>query len=204
MQFTSLALSAVLAALAQADGPTDSFNSSDLETLNMSSSPTFVSQTIRNAWCTSQRFACSTLCGSGGFGSNACDANALTWNCTCASNNSAPGLQWYATTMPNSLCEALNGNCVAANAQNGVTAQQNCNSTYACSNLNITNFAASASASASGAMSTAKPTGSATGTGSASSPTSSKSAAIAALHVGEHYGAGVLGAGLVAALGFLL
>jgi hypothetical protein len=191
---------ALLATRARADGPTNTFNSSDLMSLN-TTGPHFVDQTTRNAWCTSQRSACSTLCGGGmgDFASNDCDANALTWNCTCSSNHSAPGLQWYATTMPNNLCNVLNGDCMADQAQNGQVAQQNCNSTYVCSNINITTYGKSAASSAASASSSP----SATGSSSGASPTSSKGAAVA-LHVGEHYGSSLLGAGLVAALGYLL
>ena len=128
----------------------------------------------------------------------------LDYSCTCAANNSAPGLQWYSTTLPNNICNALNGDCMKLNA-NDLVAQQNCNKTYVCEGINITTFgaAASSSAAASAASTQAAATGSKTTATSSASPSASKAAA-AALAVGEQYGVGILGAGLLAVMGLVL
>lgn len=36
----------------------------------------------------------------------------LSYKCTCSSNNSAPGLQYYDQTMPTFICKALFSQCI--------------------------------------------------------------------------------------------
>lgn len=42
----------------------------------------------------------------------------LSYDCTCASNSSAPGLQYYTQTLPTFICEQLYANCIQTNAGN--------------------------------------------------------------------------------------
>lgn len=42
----------------------------------------------------------------------------LKYDCTCASNHSAPGLQYYAGTIPTNICNMLYQNCIAGNTDN--------------------------------------------------------------------------------------
>ncbi|KAH7304885.1 hypothetical protein BKA65DRAFT_416103, partial [Rhexocercosporidium sp. MPI-PUGE-AT-0058] len=64
-------------------------------------------------WCSSQKSTCGLLC-SGGLQSNDCDTATLAFDCTCLSNGSSPGLQYYTNTMPTFICEHIFGDCVAA------------------------------------------------------------------------------------------
>lgn len=44
----------------------------------------------------------------------------LKWDCTCASNSSAPGLQYYTQTVPTFICQELLNECVSqTNTQKG-------------------------------------------------------------------------------------
>jgi hypothetical protein len=44
----------------------------------------------------------------------------LNWECTCSSNSSAPGLQYYTQTMPTFICESLFAQCISqTNTQKG-------------------------------------------------------------------------------------
>lgn len=40
----------------------------------------------------------------------------LSWECTCASNSSMPGLQYYTQTVPTFICEELYSQCITTNA----------------------------------------------------------------------------------------
>lgn len=42
----------------------------------------------------------------------------LTFDCTCASNSSAPGLQYYTQTLPTFICQQLFSSCIQTNAGN--------------------------------------------------------------------------------------
>lgn len=42
----------------------------------------------------------------------------LTFDCTCAANSSAPGLQYYTQTLPTFICQQLFSSCIQSNAGN--------------------------------------------------------------------------------------
>ena len=170
-----------------------------------------------DSWCDAQHTACGNLCG-GQTANNSCtgvsyspppivpspsDVRARTqatleWSCTCQSNNSIPGLQYYTPTMYSNLCNKALGDCLGTNAGDRAS-QENCKSTYVCGSLNASSATAATSTSASA---TPSATGGATGTTSPSS-TPTRSVAMA-IRFGEQYGAGALGALVVGALGLAL
>lgn len=43
-----------------------------------------------------------------------CQQETLKYDCKCASNSSAPGLQYYTETLPTFICKELFGQCIAA------------------------------------------------------------------------------------------
>lgn len=87
--------------------------------LNMTISPDSVEPTRRATWCTGQQNTCETLCGDE-TNLNECDDEKLTWECTCASNNSAPGLQYYTETLPTFICDSLFGQCITQHQDDAV------------------------------------------------------------------------------------
>jgi len=148
---------------------------------------------------------CGTLC-SGNANPNICDENALTFNCTCVANNSAPGLQFYTGTMPTFICELNFQRCISSTV--GVAASQaKCNQDEKtnCGHLDPNKFVAVVSSSSSSASSSPTSTG-ASGAGTPTSAPSSTSTGAAAtmLAVGGEYGAGMVAVGVAAAFGLML
>lgn len=86
-----------------------SYNSSLEMTLD---DPNTVDLATRSGWCGAQQNTCDTLCGDN-TNKNNCDDNTLKWECTCSSNSSAPGLQYYTQTIPTFICNQLTADCVA-------------------------------------------------------------------------------------------
>ncbi|CAG7556785.1 unnamed protein product [Fusarium equiseti] len=74
--------------------------------------PNTVDLATRSGWCGAQQNTCDTLCGDN-TNKNNCDDNTLKWECTCSSNSSAPGLQYYTQTIPTFICNQLTADCVA-------------------------------------------------------------------------------------------
>ncbi|KAH7197606.1 uncharacterized protein B0J16DRAFT_23561 [Fusarium flagelliforme] len=74
--------------------------------------PNTVDLATRSGWCGAQQNTCDTLCGDN-TNKNNCDDSTLKWECTCSSNSSAPGLQYYTQTIPTFICNQLTADCVA-------------------------------------------------------------------------------------------
>ncbi|KAK5987345.1 hypothetical protein PT974_11472 [Cladobotryum mycophilum] len=83
--------------------------------LNMTVDPNTVPQQQRAVWCQAQTNTCQLLCGSN-TDQNDCNQANLSYDCTCSSNHSAPGLQFYTQTMPTFVCQQLFSQCIAQNA----------------------------------------------------------------------------------------
>ncbi|EHK26450.1 uncharacterized protein TRIVIDRAFT_92091 [Trichoderma virens Gv29-8] len=111
---------AIAAAVVSAQVPT--YKSS----LNMTIDPNTVAQQQRAVWCQAQTNTCQVLCDNNAD-ENDCNQATLSYDCTCASNSSAPGLQYYTQTLPTFICEQLFSNCIQTNAgnQDGQTACKN-------------------------------------------------------------------------------
>merc|ERR1712000_690071 len=92
--------------------------------LDMTIDPNTIDASERASWCTGQSNSCDTLCDDDAS-TNDCDYTDLSYDCKCASNDSAPGLQYYRPTMPSYICEALFGQCNVQYA-NDADAQQGC------------------------------------------------------------------------------
>ncbi|RFU30014.1 hypothetical protein B7463_g6302, partial [Scytalidium lignicola] len=122
---------------------------------NTTLDPNSVELNTRVSWCSGEINTCGTLC-SGATTNNDCDTNTLTFNCTCAANNSAPGLQYYTQTMPTFICEQIFQNCIVA-GENDAAAQRLCTQNEAknCGHLNPENFTAVPSSSSAAPSSTA-------------------------------------------------
>ncbi|MCJ1300411.1 hypothetical protein MMC08_003208 [Hypocenomyce scalaris] len=162
---------------------------------NTTLNPNSVPLSTRNAWCNAETNNCPLLCGGLSYtGPNTCDGSTLTYQCTCT-NGSAPDLAAYSDTLPSYICSQNYINCVAAHP-NDATGQASCNTTYQCGTLSPMNVPAATSSASSVASST-----SASATTSATATTTAKSMA---LSLGQKCGAGMLAAGLVAALSMLL
>ncbi|KAE8450247.1 hypothetical protein EG329_006675 [Mollisiaceae sp. DMI_Dod_QoI] len=115
--------------------------------------PNTVSSTVRSQWCQSQINTCGILC-SDSVNSNACDADTLTYDCTCTSNNSSPDLAAYSQTLPTFICEQLYSNCIST-AGNNASAQAACQANIEddCGKLDPADFAASQPSSSSSSQS---------------------------------------------------
>ncbi|UNI15037.1 hypothetical protein JDV02_001609 [Purpureocillium takamizusanense] len=85
--------------------------------LDMKIDPNSVEIQLRAQWCQAQTNTCNLLCNND-TDKNNCAQEDLKYECTCASNSSAPGLQFYTQTMPTFICDALYGQCNQQNAGN--------------------------------------------------------------------------------------
>ncbi|GKU01446.1 pci protein [Fusarium langsethiae] len=89
------------------------------DSLDMTIDPNSVELTTRSSWCGAQQNTCDTLCKDDTVTNN-CNDDTLNWECTCSSNSSAPGLQYYTQTMPTFICESLFAQCISqTNTQKG-------------------------------------------------------------------------------------
>ncbi|KAF4963174.1 hypothetical protein FSARC_8800 [Fusarium sarcochroum] len=94
--------------------------------LDMTIDPNSVDIGQRSDWCGAQQNTCDTLCGDD-TDKNSCDEDELKWQCTCTSNSSAPGLQYYTQTMPTFICQTLFSQCITQYAGNS-DGQKQCTS----------------------------------------------------------------------------
>ncbi|EHK45288.1 uncharacterized protein TrAtP1_003557 [Trichoderma atroviride] len=104
---------AIAATAVSAQGTVPTYKSS----LNMTIDPNTVAQQQRAVWCQGQTNTCQVLCDNN-TDQNDCNQAQLTFDCTCASNNSAPGLQYYTQTLPTFICQQLFSSCIQSNAGN--------------------------------------------------------------------------------------
>ncbi|RDL41898.1 uncharacterized protein BP5553_01877 [Venustampulla echinocandica] len=161
-----------------------------------------VAPTTRSQWCGGQQNTCPVLCGAQGVTSNDCDVDTLKFKCTCK-NGSAPGLQYYTSTMPTFICEQVHENCIVA-GQNNAAAQKLCNDAEKsnCGKLDPSKFTEPASTSSSSPSATA--TGAGTSASDAAPSSTSKAAAATMAVMAREYGTGLLAAGAAAAFGLML
>ncbi|KAF7540914.1 hypothetical protein G7Z17_g12096 [Cylindrodendrum hubeiense] len=92
--------------------------------LNMTIDPGTVETQERATWCQAQTNTCSLLCDND-TEENGCTQGDLSWECTCSSNSSAPGLQYYTQTVPTFICQELYSQCITTNAGDS-TLQEEC------------------------------------------------------------------------------
>ncbi|KAH7257271.1 hypothetical protein BKA59DRAFT_508170 [Fusarium tricinctum] len=82
--------------------------------LDMTIDPNTVDIATRSDWCGAQQNTCDTLC-QDDTDSNNCSETDLKWECTCSSNSSVPGIQYYTQTMPTFICQQLFSQCITEN-----------------------------------------------------------------------------------------
>ncbi|KAG4440000.1 hypothetical protein IFR05_004514 [Cadophora sp. M221] len=172
------------------------------QTANSTIDPTTIPPLMRSQWCLGQKNTCGTLC-SGDLNTNDCDVTTLVYNCTCAANNSAPGLQYYQNSMPTFICEKIFDNCISAN-EGVASAQANCRANEAsnCGHLDPANFTGAAVSSSSSA--TSSPTGTANPASTGTSAPTSSSTGAAATMMPAQLGTGAIALGVAAAFGYML
>lgn len=142
---------------------------------NFTVDPNTIDTTTRNDWCNGELNTCSILCG-GRNKANTCNPSDLKFVCTCSSNNSAPGLEYYQQSMPTYLCDQAFKDCIAKNVGNALE-QGKCTTDIKnkCGTLDPAEAKiGGGSSSPSSSSSAAAPTGSPTGTTNAA-PSSSTS-----------------------------
>jgi hypothetical protein len=93
--------------------------------LDIKIDPNSVAINTRADWCVGQRNTCRILCGQS-TNANDCDVQELSFDCKCASNDSAPGLQYYTQTLPTYICFEANGQCQVQFAGDA-EGQEDCN-----------------------------------------------------------------------------
>ncbi|KAJ4424757.1 hypothetical protein N0V82_000476 [Gnomoniopsis sp. IMI 355080] len=157
---------------------------------------TSVSETERNQWCIAQENTCGELCDNDPIG-NSCDITTLDTYCTCQ-NGSAPGLQYYVSTMDYYTCQEAFSECNTENVGNA-KGQANCTTTIQdnCGTLDPASYSASGSSSSSSSAS-ASGTASATSSASATAASTATSTAGAVPTHIQHIGTGAA----AAAIGF--
>ncbi|ESZ93910.1 hypothetical protein SBOR_5703 [Sclerotinia borealis F-4128] len=173
-------------------------------TYNSTIDPATVPAPTRSQWCSGEISTCGTLC-SGNYDANTCDTETLNYTCTCSSNQSSPGLQYYTQTMPTFICQQVHNNCIVA-GENDAAAQKVCNENEKtnCGHLDPDNFTAAAATSASSSSASATATDTSASTATSAAPAATSSAAASALNIGREYGTGILAAGVAGIFGLLL
>ncbi|POR35447.1 Uncharacterized protein TPAR_04352 [Tolypocladium paradoxum] len=168
--------------------------------LDMRIDPNSVPVQTRATWCQAQTNTCGLLCALN-TNKNSCKLEDLSYQCTCTSNNSMPGLAYYTQTLPTFICQTLFSQCNTQNVGNA-DGQKAC--TVNIQNLCGKNDPPKAPVSGGGdgdssstASGTAKPTSSQTGSGSSAASTTSKGLAAPTMMPAGH------GAAAAAAIGFL-
>lgn len=165
--------------------------------LDMKVSPGTVDPSTRRLWCRAQYDTCKTLCATN-FNDNDCSEDDLSYKCTCSSNNSAPGLQYYTQTMPTFICNELLAQCIAENTQSSRD-QDDCKKNIGdlCGTITPPTLSSEKSSSAAaGASSTSSHA--ATATSESVATTSSKALAAPTMMPAAGHGAFALAVGVMA------
>ncbi|XP_044714968.1 uncharacterized protein HRG_11601 [Hirsutella rhossiliensis] len=92
--------------------------------LDMTIDTNKVKMETRAIWCRAQTNTCGLLCDNN-TDKNSCAQDTLKFECTCASNKSMPGLQFYTQTVPTFICEERFKECTNENA-NKADEQEGC------------------------------------------------------------------------------
>ncbi|KAK2022479.1 hypothetical protein LX32DRAFT_192689 [Colletotrichum zoysiae] len=130
-------------------------------------------------WCIAERNTCQVLC-QPTTKANDCDSTTLQYSCLCP-NGSAPGLEYYAQTLPTFICYQAFDDCIAANVgdKNG---QDNCTTTIKsqCGTIDAQADEASGSTTSAAAATQAPSATGSANAGATTAPSSSTSSAWAA------------------------
>ncbi|KAI1342841.1 hypothetical protein F5Y15DRAFT_270478 [Xylariaceae sp. FL0016] len=120
--------------------------------------PDSVSLSLRQSWCDSETSTCPIICEQtppGGYTTNTCDPETLTYGCVCA-NGLQPNVSEYSLTLPYFVCQEWGNQCVTGCGQDSACASD-CRQNHPCGALNPTksNATSSSSATATGTSTTA-------------------------------------------------
>jgi hypothetical protein len=167
--------------------------------------PDSVDLSTRASWCSGQLNSCSYLCGD--TNENDCIPETLTIDCRCASNDTAPGLQYYKSTLPYFICRRIYDNCISAN-ENVKAAQDRC---IATKDANCgdefpepEDYELPSETTSSTASQTPEPTSTEEDSDSAEASETAATSTGAAPTMAAEFGSGVLAVGVAAAFGLLL
>ncbi|PNY24341.1 Uncharacterized protein TCAP_05720, partial [Tolypocladium capitatum] len=193
---TKMRASAALVVFAAAVSAQQNYTSD----LDMKIDPNSVPVQTRATWCQAQTNTCGLLCGLN-TNKNSCSLDDLSYQCTCTSNNSMPGLQYYTQTMPSFICETLFSQCNTQQVGNA-DGQKACTDQIQklCGHSNPPKAPVSGGDDGDGsstASGTVKPSSSNTGSGSSATSKTSGSLAAPTMVPGGN------GAAVAAAVGFL-
>ncbi|OBT70139.1 hypothetical protein VE03_00575 [Pseudogymnoascus sp. 23342-1-I1] len=176
--------------------------------------PSSVVISTREVWCNDQKSTCPLLCtqypgGSMTTAANDCDAETLTYDCTCG-NGLSPNMTEYSLTIPFHICIEWGQQCVA-NCGGVNTCQAACTEDHPCGAQDPSrgNATATTTSGAPAATSTAAVAHDGFGTDSSSTTTggttaATPNAALAALDVGRSFGLSIVFAGIFAAFGLFM
>jgi hypothetical protein len=95
-----------------------------------------------NGWCASQIHVCDVLCDNDTKSNSCLPGPPPVWECTCNSNSSEPGAQYYSSSMQAILCQQAFGQCQEANAGDSQAQETECEEGIqaTCGTLDITDF----------------------------------------------------------------
>ncbi|KAK4165726.1 hypothetical protein QBC43DRAFT_27566 [Cladorrhinum sp. PSN259] len=132
-------------------------------------------------WCNAQFNSCGELCG-GTPKANDCSSTTLDYTCTCQ-NGTAPGLDYYAGTLPSFICQEAYRQCIKNNPTD-VKAQSNCKTTIQdnCGTLDPSKAQVGSGSSQSTTTSAPASTGT-SGAGASNTPATTSSRAAAPTNV---------------------
>ncbi|KJZ76648.1 hypothetical protein HIM_03984 [Hirsutella minnesotensis 3608] len=190
---TVIALFSAAMASAQSSTGTKNYTSE----LDMTIDPNSVKPDQRAIWCQGQTNTCNLLCNNN-VDKNSCTQSTLKYECTCASNKSAPGLQYYVQTLPTFICQELFAQCDKENTGNA-DGQKACKTNIQdlCGKTPPPKAAVSDSGDdSSSSPSASQPSATGSGSASSSSPTASNVAVPMAAAAGN-------GAAAAALVGFV-
>lgn len=108
--------------------------------------PNSVGLALRQSWCRANIATCPRVCPDGIITRNTCDANNLSYECTCKTG-SDPNLAEYKETLPFFVCQTWRDQCVARNP-NDLESQTACLEVE-CGNKNATDAVSTSSSMAS-------------------------------------------------------
>lgn len=85
-----------------------------------------VSVASLNSWCAGQINVCDTLCQQDTKKNSCEEGPPPVWDCSCSSNSSTPGAQYYSSSMQAQLCQQAFAQCQENNAGDSEVQKSKC------------------------------------------------------------------------------
>jgi hypothetical protein len=79
-----------------------------------------------NSWCSGQIHVCDVLCSENTKTNSCVEGPPPVWDCACSSNSSAPGAQYYSSSMQAQLCQKAFAQCQSTNAGDAEAQKTEC------------------------------------------------------------------------------